>query len=141
MAFIVRIPKEGTKVYVGEDGYDEVEGVDLVEIHTNGKSLPIVDEYFLYYEDDEYRSVDIGDCTSYTRLGRPRSGVQFYLSSWHGPAPLPEEWRYEGKPGDFVVARSWNAVTCRQHLSLYLWIEGNRPEEPLDWFWGGIEED
>ena len=106
-----------------------VEGVTLVETSSEGKSLPRVDEITVHYEDDEWKSVEISGWYKADRLGRPHSGLDFYLSSWHGPAPLPEELEFTGEPGEFVVTKYWNTQNCREDISLDVWVAGNRPKE------------
>ena len=145
MAFILCFDEGGLKVREDEHGWDEVLGVNLLEIHKSGGEAPVnVSEISIRYEDDTWPVVLISEWEKVNRLGRPHSGLEFYVSSWHGPAPLPEEWEFQGKPGDFVVARYWNTSSCREDVYLDIWLEGNRPQEPEDpeeWFWGGIEED
>ena len=132
MSFIVKIADGGVKVVNGYFG-DEVIGVDLIRLNPDGTTdMPCLDEIVIHYEDDVWKTALFETYSRKNRLGRETAGTRHYLSSWHGPAPLPDKMEYVGKPGDFLVYETWSSAQCAEHRYLHLWIEGNRPQEGAD---------
>ncbi len=128
MSFLVKIADSGIQVI--EDYYeDEVIGVDLIRLNPDGTThMPCLEQIYINYEDDQWKTAFIEKFSRRNLLGRETAGITHYLSSWHGPAPLPDEMEYVGKPGDFLVEEYWSHAQG-QRTYLTLWVKGNRPRE------------